>query len=200
MTKIGPQLKNTYETIMNAPANAAIKVLRNKEIVNKKAITRIDWLGKYISSPENRLIMGVTALVSQPFIDLNNKDVDESTRIVSCAKTLGKIIAGTTTGVLIRHLTIKLATAMSRTEEEFKLPGCKIKPTKFNTILTTINHKPDKPYYNQYRKALGTFIGIGVMLITNFAIDMPLTNFLTNFFTKKFKETKKPPKDKGGSI
>ena len=35
-----------------------------------KYVTRI---GEVINSPEQRLILGATALATQPFIDLNNK-------------------------------------------------------------------------------------------------------------------------------
>lgn len=173
-----------------------------RTVEGEKAIYRIDKIGKIISSPQNRLIMGVTALASQPFIDLNNKEVDENTRIVSCSKTLAKIISGTATGVLIRHLAIKLAEQMSRTPEE--LAEGKVKElTKFNTLFSTPNLKPHKPeYYKQYRNFVGTAIGIGVMLFTNFALDLPLTNMLTNFFVKKFKHSngQPPVKEKGGAV
>jgi hypothetical protein len=172
-----------------------------KTVEGEKAIRGIDTIGKIISSPQNRLIMGVTALASQPFIDLHNKDVDEDTRIVSCSKTLGKIISGTVTGVTIRHLAIKLAEKMSRTPED--LEKLSIKPNKFNTFFSTPNLKPHKTeYYKQYRNFIGTAIGIGVMLITNFAIDLPLTNFLTNFFAKKFRHngSESPVKEKGGAV
>ena len=172
-------------------------------VEGEKAIRHLDWVGRTISSPQNRFIMGVTALASQPFFDLHNKEVDENTRIVSCSKTLGKIIAGTTTGVLIRYLAIKAAEGMSRTPEELA-SGVVKKLTKFNTFLSTLNTHPHKPeYYKQYRNALGTFIGIGVMLITNFAIDLPLTNMLTNFFNKKIrasKEKKAHANEKGGTV
>lgn len=52
-------------------------------IANKKALKGIKWVGEHISSPENRLILGVSALMSQPFIDLSNKRVDEETRKTS---------------------------------------------------------------------------------------------------------------------
>jgi len=189
MTKIGQQL---YSNIFN--------IIPQRTIGGEKTIHRVGWIGKTISSPQNRLIMGVTALASQPFIDWNNKEVDENTRIVSCSKTLGKIIAGTATGVTVRYYAIKLAEKMSRTPAELASGAVK-KLTKFNTFLSTPDLKPLKDYYKQYRNSLGTFIGIGVMLITNFAIDMPLTNLLTNFFSKKFKDgknKKSPVNEKGG--
>ena len=171
-----------------------------KTIEGQQTIKNVDWIGKAISSPQNRLIMGVTAIASQPFIDLNNKEVDHDTRIVSCSKTLGKIISGTVTGVTIRHLAIKLAEKMSRTPEDLASGAVK-NLTKLNTFFATANLKPHKPeYYKQYRNFVGTAIGIGVMLVTNFAIDLPMTNFLTNFFTKKFQANDaNQSKEKGGT-
>lgn len=138
--------------------------------IKGKAIKAIDWAGREISSAENRLILGVTALASQPFIDLNNKKVDEKTRIVSCAKTLAKIIAGTITGVIIRKGSIGIVR---------KFPVF-FHPNKLDAF------KPDK--LKQYQNAMGTVLGIVAMLYTNFAIDMPLTKHLTNYFNDKFQK------------
>lgn len=42
-------------------------------VKGERANKAIKWIGKNISSPENRFILGATALMSQPFIDLSNK-------------------------------------------------------------------------------------------------------------------------------
>ena len=60
-----------------------------KPIILGKKTT--DVLSKYatrIAGPENRLILGVSALASQPFIDYYNKKVDEKTRKYSVCKTI----------------------------------------------------------------------------------------------------------------
>lgn len=137
--------------------------------IKGKAIDALRWSGKEISSAENRLILGVTALASQPFIDLNNKKVDEKTRIISCAKTLAKIIAGTLTGVIIRKGCIKVV-------------------QKFPLIFDPKSLDLDVGKYKQYQNAMGTVLGIFVMLYTNFAIDMPLTKYLTNYFNDRFQK------------
>jgi hypothetical protein len=46
----------------------------------------------------------------------------------------------------------------------------------------------------QYKKALGSFIALGVMMITNFMIDAPLTRFLTNKFADKYGLKQNPNK------
>lgn len=65
----------------------------NRIVNSEKWQKRIKWVGSEISSPENRLILGVTALMSQPFIDAHNKSVDEDTRKVSVCRTIAKIVA-----------------------------------------------------------------------------------------------------------
>ncbi|MFQ8626260.1 MAG: hypothetical protein ACLSA2_07220 [Candidatus Gastranaerophilaceae bacterium] len=53
-----------------------------------KITKNIKNTGEKISSAEQRLILGATALMTQPFIDANNKSVDEKTRKVSVARTI----------------------------------------------------------------------------------------------------------------
>ena len=163
--------------------------LPSMELKNGKILNGIKWAGQHISSPQNRVILGATALMSQPFIDLHNRNVNEETRKVSAARTVAKIIAGTTTGYLVRYYAIKAVDAFTHN------------PAKAKNILQTLLF-PKKianttiKGMQQYRLALGTFISLGVMLFTNFAIDAPLTKFLTNIFVKKVKDYEKNKIDK----
>jgi len=183
MTKISDILdRRIYEPLH--------KAMPEKTVVSRKTAKFFMHVGKTISSPEVRLITGVTALASQPFIDLHNKEVDEKTRIVSCAKTIAKIVVGTTTGVLVRHGCIKLAEL-----------GCQFKKVsgeavKWSTLFTP-GFATNIDQIIQHRKTIGTILAVVVSLFTNFAIDMPLTKFLTNIFTKKFENQKTD--SKGGS-
>lgn len=155
-------------------------------ISNPKANKVISWIGKNISSPENRLILGVTALMSQPFIDLNNKKVDEDTRKISAARTVAKIIAGTLTGVIVRKGCIKAIDAFSM------LPSQITESTKFKGLRTLFT--PDSALtgvlqdLTHHKNALGTIISLCVMVVTNFVIDAPLTKFLTNKFVDNIKK------------
>ena len=73
-------------------------------VVNNKTRNFVaDKIGKYINSPEQRLIQGATALFMQPVIDYFNHSADDETRAVSVARTIGKIIAGTCVGVAVRY-------------------------------------------------------------------------------------------------
>ena len=145
-----------------------------------KAIKRIEWIGQNISSPENRLILGVTALMSQPFIDGTNKHVDEKTRKYSVARTIAKIIVGTTTGVIIRKGCIKAIDAFTTLKVT---PDMKFK--KLRQCLLPVVEKIDLEQLEQHKNALGTLAGLAIMMYTNFAIDAPLTKWLTNIFSKK---------------
>lgn len=136
--------------------------------------------GETISSAEVRLILGFTALLSQPFIDFHNRKQDEETRIVSVCRTVAKIIAGATTGFLIRKGSIKLIQACSKYPVE-NFP-------KWRTILTPKDIpviEADK--LKRTQEWIGTYLSLGVMLFTNFLIDAPLTKFLTNVFASQAK-------------
>lgn len=148
------------------------------EVKKGKVLNAVKWAGQHISSPQNRLILGVTALMSQPFIDLYNRHVDDETKKVSAARTVAKIIAGTTTGFAVRYYTIKAVEAFT------KKPDKAVKTLESLLFPKGIAHTTVKGM-QQYKLALGTYISLGVMLFTNFLIDAPLTKLLTNIFVKK---------------
>ena len=127
---------------------------------NENLLKTVKWIGKKCSGPQNRLILGATALMIQPFIDLNNKKVDEKTREISAARTVAKIIVGTATGFAVRYLTI----AAIGKYRKFFAPTIPVQD------------------YKQYMMAIGNYLALAVMLITNFAIDAPCTKALTNKF------------------
>lgn len=129
----------------------------------------VDFCDKHVSSPQQRLAIGVTALFTQPLIDYYNKNVDEKTRDLSVQKTLAKSIVGMTTGYFIRDWCIKLANA-----KIFK-PNIKDIP-------------PDK--YKNYKNAMGTLLATIIMTGTNFLVDAPLTSLLTNGISKPYNAIK----------
>ena len=134
-----------------------------------------------MSSAENRLILGASALMTQPFIDAANKDVDQETRRYSICRTVAKVIAGTVTGYTIRKLCIKSIDAFTKLPTEIN-PQAKFKKLR-SSLLPTVKHTAEE--LSQYKNALGTLMALGVMLFTNFLIDAPLTKFLTNKFAGK---------------
>lgn len=150
-------------------------------ISSPKTNDALSWIGKNLSSAENRLILGASALMTQPFIDAANKDVDSETRKISICRTIAKILAGTFTGYSIRKLCIKSIDAFTKAPDEI-LPNMKFK--KFRSLLLPgLKYTADE--LSQYKNALGTLLALGVMIFTNFLIDAPLTKFLTNLFANK---------------
>lgn len=176
-----PQVcENVSRKFTRAALNAAGSREKLPTISNPKVLGAVDWIGKKLSSAENRLILGASALLSQPFIDASNKDVDSETRRYSICRTIAKIIAGTATGYIIRKLCIKSIDAFTKSVNEIK-PDMKFK--KLRTLLTpTLKYTADE--LSQYKNTLGTILALGVMVFTNFLIDAPLTKALTNWFAK----------------
>lgn len=170
---------------------------RPYEIKGDRALKAVRWLGEDLTSVQQRLITAGTGIVLQPTIDLNNKNVDEKTRRTSCAKTISKILVGTTTGVIIRSACIKGLGAFTKNKNILKEEAQKAalkKGAKVNVLKKNITVKPwqqcllPKKLKNsasaaeikKYRGALGTFVALGVMLFTNFLIDAPGTTWFTN--------------------
>lgn len=155
-----------------------------------------------LSTPMNRFIIGAVAISSQPWIDLYNKDTDEETRKTSCLRTAAKIIVGTTTGIIARVLCINAMAHFSRTTEEIaKLKAKGKNISKLATALvpdcvTAEKYASAGRLLGKHRKALGSFIAIAVMMLT----DPPLTKFLTNYFNDKRKQAEQAnAKEKGAS-
>lgn len=158
-----------------------INMIPESTYSGQKAVNNIGKIGKDISSAEQRLILGASALMSQPFIDANNRSVDEKTRKVSVARTIAKIVAGTFTGYFIRKGCIKAISAWS------KLPSKGL--PKYKSIFTPngkdLKIDVNSDSFKQYQNALGTIAALVVMMVTNFVIDAPLTKYLTNLLVDK---------------
>ena len=169
-----------YKKTVNNAEQAFFDKIPTK-VVGEKADKFCKTVGREISSAENRLILGVSALLSQPFIDYNNNKINDDTKRVAVCRTIAKIVAGTATGYLVRKGTIKGIEYCSQAPSK-NMP-------KWRTIFTPNNIKNvNTEAFKQYRNALGTFVSLGVMLFTNFAIDAPLTKFLTNNLNAKVQE------------
>lgn len=178
----------------------------------QKSLNRIKWIGEKISTPENRLILGLTALMTQPFIDLRNKDVDKETRLVSFARTMAKILIGTATGVSIRRGWIEIVKATSHVGtkgQKIKYKYKRFGKEKIKEIVIKPWRKiftPDKEEvkaenthaYKQYQNSIGSLLAIFTMMCTNFLIDAPLTKALTNAINGQINKGVEEPKTKGG--
>ena len=165
--------KRLKQRVLDASPNATFK----------DGTRRVEKWKKYDEAgshpAKNRLIMGATALVTQPPIDYYNHKVDEETREVSRNRTIAKILAGTTVGILVRGSSYELVKNLTDIKSKSRFNKCLL-PTKHLKDLV----KNPKLLKN-YRSALSTSIAILAMCVTNFVIDAPLTVFLTNYFNEK---------------
>lgn len=169
----------TMSSYLNSAANYVADHIPSLVASNEKLIKGVKWVGQHVSSPQQRLILGATALMSQPFIDLYNRKVDEDTRKISAMRTIAKIIAGTTTGFAVRY-------ACNLAVEKFI--NAPIKGAKAWKSWLYPKIKVTEEGLRHYKLSLGAIIALGVMMITNFAIDAPSTKYLTNKFIDKSKE------------
>lgn len=170
--------------------------------VGKGLQTAVEKAGG-LSTPANRLFLGATALSIQPEIDLHNKDVDKDTQKVSAARTAAKIIAGTLTGVPIRALCIKAIDLGTCTDEK-ELSKLSESARKWKTMFVPTNvpierFKNAERLLKKHKQAIGSIVALLVMLFTNFALDVPITKFLTNFFVDKVNKKEQQPEMKGGN-
>lgn len=144
--------------------------------LNEKGMNILRTCATKIAGPENRLILGVSALASQPFIDYYNKSVDERTRKYSVCKTIAKIVVGTTVGVIVRSLAIKYSARLLKSVDVTKILPDATKNANSRKIL---------------QNTIGDILGLAVCLFSNFLIDAPLTRVGTNVMVKKFVKEEK---------
>lgn len=145
-----------------------------------KRVDKYDRYGRMIARPDvNRGIMGASAVLVQPAIDYYNHRVDQETRTVSRNRTIAKIIACTSVGVLVRGTCYKLVNYMTNLKGAKKLSQALL-PKDFIKELQV-----DSKKLANYKNALSTIIALGIMLITNFALDAPLTVYFTNKLNAK---------------
>lgn len=134
-------------------------------------------LGNFINRPDvNRFIMGATAIVTQPYIDKHNPNVDKETAETSMFRTIGKIVAGTTVGCIVRSSIYYLINAC--TSQQANAPKWKkwLMPTERMQRLLSA-HNMD--WFKSYKNVLSTSLGLAAMLVTNVACDVPLTSFIS---------------------
>jgi len=200
IVKINNYPKATGSGISGANISAGVKnnspAFKGSWALGDKAHGFIKWVGGF-STPANRFFLGATALATQPWIDLNNKKVDEKTRNYSCARTIAKIVVGTITGVLIRKGCIDLMKKLTYTSSALK--ELEKKGSKISEWLTALVPTSKVVQANEFEKAeiqlkkfrntLGSIVALGVMLFTNFLIDAPLTKMLTNYLINKIDPT-----------
>lgn len=138
--------------------------------IGPKASKALDKLGA-LQSPGQRLAFGVAALALHPVMDKMNPWIDDETKETSAIRSTAKAIACTLTGVIIREACILGTDALLSNENIVK---------KLPQFMTK-----DKGHTGA---VIGTLMGLGIMMFTNFLIDVPLTDKLTHMFTERAKK------------
>lgn len=149
-----------------------------------KKLDKWNKIDNWASKPmQNRGIMGVTALLTQPFIDYNNKKVDEETRKMAALNRCAVILAGTSVGMfVVRGPLYTAVEKMTDLKGESKFSKALL-PKKYLSEMSK-----NEKFVKNYRSALSMAVALGAMFVTNFVLDAPLTIFLTNYFKEKFAE------------
>ncbi len=157
-------------------------MIPNMSVNNKDRLKILNKIGDYMGRPfENRLIMGATAIATQPFIDEHNKRVDKETARTSRNRTIGKIIAGTAVGCIVRSGVYKLI--QKTTSEDISID-------RWDNFLTPRGSSKVSPHLQKnrlrnYRTVAATLIAMFVMIGTNILFDVPLTTRISNYLNKR---------------
>ena len=162
-----------------------LNALPNKTV--KESARKLDKWNKMddlISRPaQNRGILGVTALVTQPLIDSYNPKVDKETRTVSRNRTIAKIIAGAGVGMfVVRGPLYKLIVNMTNITGKSKYSKALLPKRYLSEICN------NEKFLKNYRSALSMALVLIANCVTNFVLDAPLTIYLTNKLNKQEKE------------
>ena len=162
------------------------------------------------SSIQQRIAIGSSALIFQPIIDFNNKNVDKETRKVSALRSASKAVIGTLTGLLVRGVCMKAvehsfakkdsAQKIIRESGKIVLDEAKIYNTFKKGFESLGNVDPSElsKALKRVPSIIGTIIALGIMIITNFVLDAPLTNKTLELLEKTLEKHAKN-KETGGS-
>lgn len=172
-------LKNLKDKVVQKIIDAVPEHTSNE---SAKKLDRWNKIDNWVSKPaQNRAIMGVTALMTQPFIDYNNKKVDKETRKMAFFNRLAVILAGTSVGIfIVRGPIHTLTEKMTNLKGKYKLSKTFL-PKKYLSEI-----EQNESFLKNHRVALSTFLAVSACTITNFLLDAPLTIYFTNLFQDKF--------------
>ena len=171
-----------------------ISPVKNYTSPNFKGINAGSLLSKAanINSWQQRAALGIAAMTFQPIIDLTNKDVDEDTRRISANRSFAKGLVGAATGIVIRGACMK-AVEKGFNNENFtnKIAKYTAENLSEEAIEKSKDFIKNQGGAKKYAAVIGTITALGVMLVTNFLIDAPVTNWLTNKMNDKFEKNTK---------
>ena len=151
----------------------------------KAAQSGLIWISNNFSSPHQRAILGITALCTQPFIDLYNRHIKKEDKPITVSKTIAKIVAGTLVGIFMRYYAIKAVKNFTKTVKSGKYSQLLLPEDIVSKLKIDKDSVSESDLLN-YRNGLGTFLGLVGCVFTNFAVDAPLSKVLTNVIYNNF--------------
>ncbi len=135
----------------------------------------VDVAETAIRSPQQRLILGSTALISMPIIEATNPNANEDQKTLAISKTFAKVLAGTASGFTIRKACNDIIASRMRSAKSILNPDNLMK-----SAVEEISGRKTAVFGN----TVGTFVASFVMVLTNYLWDAPVTKHLTNLFYK----------------
>jgi len=142
-----------------------------------------------ITSWQQRLALGVAGMVIQPAIDMRNKSVDPETRKISANRSLAKAFVGMATGIIVRGGCMKAVEVGLKNDKMVeKLAKLTAENSTKEAMAKSKDFIKNGGGARQYASVIGTIAALGIMMFTNFLVDAPVTNWLTNKLNKKHTE------------
>lgn len=174
----------------------------NYKTIPKGLVKLGQYVGEYINSPEQKLLLATSALMFQPLVDL--KYAEEDKKLDTSIKSASKAIAGCLTGVPIRAFFIGLMKHFVQPKDlDIYFDKSKVKKLsdKIRVLLYPLQNldlRSDPTRLveadvrlRQYNNTMGTVLAILFMLaFSNSKIDVPVTSDIQDLLTKVIKEKK----------
>lgn len=159
-----------------------------------------------INGWQNRAVYGAAALISQPFFDRFNPNVDKKTQKVSMTKTIIKICVGACVGITARSIFQKWGENLVKKglfKSKYFYEKNIFKPVKVakNKIPKESYAKlPERDYFgstkekNRYKESVGNVFAIIGAISTMFTVDALIMDKFLSHYNKKFKKIEEESK------
>lgn len=172
-------------------------------IIKSKSIEKfVNYSGRKLNAPQQAVIMGASAVLFQPYINRKNKRLDEDTRDMAVARSIGKCIVGNCSDFLARVVAIfsvaKLSNYITKSDKNNEDIVTVLTPkSKLDIFAPNMKDGFEPRHKNElvkdiksYRFAMGALLATGFAVFLKTTIELPLTKKLTDYFYKREKMKK----------
>lgn len=169
-------------------------------IIKSKSIDKfVDYSGRKLNAPQQALIMGTSAVLFQPYINRKNKRLDDDTRDMAVARSIGKCIVANSSDFLARVVSIfavaKLSNYITKSDKNNEDLVTELTPKSKLDIFAPNMKENFEPRTNKellkdiksYRYAMGALLATGFAVFLKTTVELPLTKKLTDYFYKREK-------------